>query len=608
MPMPDAVIEQIKQRIDIIELLSEYLRLQKSGGNWRALCPFHHENSPSFMVSQDKQIWHCFGCDKGGDIFAFIQEMEGVDFPEALKILAQRANVTLTQYNPSQQQRKQQLLNAVALAQQFYAQALRQAPEANVARDYLTQRGLGADSIEQFGLGYSYADWSRLKDYLKAQGVNETDQVAAGLIMHQATQGKGSGYYDRFRGRVMIPLHDSNGIVVGFTARTLNPNEPAGKYINSPQSELYDKSSLVFGLFRAKQAIKKLNATLIMEGNLDVITAQQHGFPNAVGTSGTAFTEQQVKQLKRYSLNLLLAFDLDAAGEKAADRGIDLALKENMNIKVVRWPEEYKDPDECIRANPAAFKQAIRDAIGIVDYWFMQASKDLQLNRVEHKKLLVQRILPKLAKLSDPVEVAHYVQQLADVVRVDANLLQEQVRKLKGGQKGYQSNAVRVATQQPVAGSTPQGKPKPASKNRTERLADHAIGLLLLMPEQLGYAQNYLDPEFITDPTLGDLYKRMLDQYNKAGQFSETDFSADADLLGKLRLQISYDFPEHTIVDQQEALISVIRELHKRYVEQRLRDIEVELKQAELQQQPELANQLLQEAQLLAQQLTELSA
>ncbi len=591
--MADAVIEQIKQRIDIIELLSESLRLQKAGGNWRALCPFHHENSPSFMVSQEKQIWHCFGCDKGGDIFAFIQEMEGIEFPEALKILAQRANVTLTQFNPSKQQRKQQLLQAVALAQQFYAQAFQQSQEALVARTYIQERGLNADSITGFGLGYSYQDWSRLKDYLKQQGVSEADQAAAGLVIHQDS----GGYYDRFRGRVMIPLHDSNGVVVGFTARTLNPAEPAGKYINSPQSEIYDKSSLVFGLFRAKQAIKKLNATLVMEGNMDAITAPQRGCPIAAASSGAAVTEQQLLQLKRYSHNLLLAFDLDAAGEKAAERGIDLAMQHAMNIKVVRWPEQYKDPDDCIRANPAAFKEAIRQAIGIVDYWFMQAMRDLQLTRVEHKKLLVQRLLPKLAKLKDPVEIAHYVQQLADVVRVDAHLLQEQVRRLAGG-KG---NAVRVK-QAPV---------KPRGQDRSARLAEHALGLLLLMPEQLGYAQTYLDIGFIADPTLEELYRRMLDQYNKAGQFSEETYlnayPADAPLLGKLRLQVTKDFPERSLVDQQEALITVIRELHKRYVEQRLRSIEVELKQADLQEQQELSNQLMEEAQLLTQQLTALS-
>ena len=235
--MADAVIEQIKQRVDIIELLSEYLKLQKAGSNWRALCPFHHENSPSFMVSQDKQIWHCFGCDKGGDIFSFVQEIEGVDFPEALRLLAQRANVTLTNYNPSAQQKKQRLLEVVAKAQQFYAQALRESKEADMARQYIHQRGLTPDSITTFGMGYSYDDWSRLKDYLVQQGYHEVDLAEAGLIIN---------HYDRFRGRLMIPLHDATGTIVGFTARQLRDQE-GGKYINSPQSLIYDKSQLVFG-------------------------------------------------------------------------------------------------------------------------------------------------------------------------------------------------------------------------------------------------------------------------------------------------------------------------------------------------------------------------
>ncbi len=596
--MADAVIEQIKQRVDIIELLSEYLKLQKAGSNWRALCPFHHENSPSFMVSQDKQIWHCFGCDKGGDIFTFIQELEGIDFPETLKLLAQRANVTLAQYNPTQQDKKQRLLQIVSAAQQFYAQTLQQSQDGEVARNYIAQRGLTNATVTAFGIGYSFDTWSRLKDFLKAQGYSDSDQAEAGLLIKQ--DGSGS-YYDRFRGRLMIPLHDMNGMVVGFTARTLKTDETGGKYINSPQSMLYDKSHIVFGLFRAKQAIKKLNAALVVEGNLDAITAQQHGFPNTVATSGTAFTEQQLLQLKRFSPNLLLAFDLDAAGEQAAQRGIDLALQHNMNIKVVRWPEQYKDPDECIRADAGVFKEAIRQAMSIVDYWFMQASRDLQLTRVEHKKLFTQRILPKLVKLADHVEVAHYVQRLADLVRVDASLLHEQVAKLRGG-KG---NAVRVKTAQNKASGI-------KNKDRSTRLVEHILGLLLVMPEQFGYAHDYLDNLFIKDADLAELYRRMLDQYNKSGQFTEADYLVaypeDQGLLGKLRLQIGLDFPDTEVPDQHEAFIRAIRELHKRYIEERLRDVEVELKQAELQLSPALANQLMEEVQLLTQQLTELSS
>lgn len=583
--MADAVIEQIKQRVDIIELLSEYLKLQKAGSNWRALCPFHHENSPSFMVSAEKQIWHCFGCDKGGDIFTFLQEIEGVDFPEALRLLAQRANVTLTSYNPSAQQKKQRLLDIVSQAQQFYAQALRESKEAGVARRYIQQRDLTAETVTTFGIGYSYDDWSRLKDYLTQRGYHEADLIEAGVVVN---------HYDRFRGRLMIPLHDTTGTVVGFTARTLKQDEPGGKYINSPQSIVYDKSQLMFGLWRAKSAIKKLNATLVVEGNVDAITAQQHGFPNTVATSGTAFTASQLLQLKRYSPNLLLAFDLDAAGEQAAERGIDLALQHAMNIKIVRWPKQYKDPDDCIRADAAAFKEAIRQASGIVDYWFWHAQQDLQLERVEHKKLLVQRLLPKLKKLSDTVEVSHYLQKLAELVRVDAGLLQEQLNKLKNGKSNVEQVSYHTGQELKVRG-----------KDRSTRLVEHILGLLLTMPEQFAYAHDYLDIAFITDDTLAELYRRMLDQYNKSGQFTED--RADMALVGKLRLQIDHDFPDSSPPDRQEALVRAIRELRKRYIEQRLRDLEIELKQAETQHHDQLMNQLTEEVKLLTQQLTELS-
>lgn len=583
--MADAVIEQIKQRVDIIELLAEYLKLQKAGSNWRALCPFHHENSPSFMVSQDKQIWHCFGCDKGGDIFTFLQEIEGVDFPEALRLLAQRANVTLTSYNPSAQQKKQRLLDIVSQAQQFYAQALRESKEADVARRYIQQRDLTAETVTTFGIGYSYDDWSRLKDYLTQRGYHEADLIEAGVVVN---------HYDRFRGRLMIPLQDTIGTVVGFTARKLNEQEEGGKYINSPQSSIYDKSQLVFGLWRAKSAIKKLNATLVVEGNLDAITAQQHGFTNAVATSGTAFTASQLLQLKRYSPNLLLAFDLDTAGEQAAERGIDLALQHAMNIKIVRWPKQYKDPDDCIRVDAAAFKEAIRQAIGLVDYWFWHAQQGLQLDRVEHKKVLVQRLLPKLKKLSDTVEVSHYLQKLAELVRVDAGLLQEQLSKLKNSK----SNVEKVSDYKGQ-------EPRVRGRDRSTRLVEHILGLLLTMPEQFAYAHDYLDIAFITDDTLAELYRRMLDQYNKLGQFTED--RADMALVGKLRLQIDHDFPDSSPPDRQEALVRAIRELRKRYIEQRLRDLEIELKQAETQHHDQLMNQLTEEVKLLTQQLTELS-
>lgn len=591
--MSDPVIDQIKQRIDIVELLQDYLQLTKAGSNWRALCPFHHESSPSFMVSQDKQIWHCFGCDKGGDIFAFIQEMEGVDFPEALKVLANKAGVTLTNRRPEDTNYKQLLLQIVASAQQFYQQVLLQANEAVTAREYLQKRGVTAASLQQFGLGYSYQDWNRLLNHLKQQNYKESDIAAAGLIIQQTG---GGGYYDRFRGRVMIPLHDNNGTVVGFTARTLQADEPGGKYINSPQSLIYDKSHLVYGLCWAKSSIKKLNASIVVEGNMDVIMAQQSGFPNVIGTSGTAFTEAQLLLLKRYSPNLLLAFDMDLAGQKAAERGIDLALQHGMNIKVIQLPKEFKDPDECIRSNPKLFIEAIRNARHIIDFWFMHVTQPLQLSRVEHKKKAVEQLLPVIAKIKDQVEQSHYIQQLADLVQVDPAILRNQLHQL-GRKPHYASGNAEVV-------KTVQTKPSaPIKLDRLGMLSRQALALLFALPDQIKYCADYLDPAFITDDSLQELYKGIIDQYNNTGLFT----TPDTEQVSTLQLWRDAEFPAATTADLQAELIITIRELHRGYIIQRLRDIEVSMKQAEMSQQPEQIDQLLPEFQLLTQQLTQLN-
>jgi len=599
--MADQVIDQIKQRIDILELLQDYLKLTKAGSNWRALCPFHHETSPSFMVSQDKQIWHCFGCDKGGDIFAFIQEMEGVDFPEALRVLANKAGVTLTNRRPEDSNYKQLLLQIVATAQQFYQHALLEANEAATAREYLLQRGITTTSIQQFGLGYSYQDWNKLLHHLKQHNYKETDIAAAGLIIQQTG---GGGYYDRFRGRVMIPLHDNNGTVVGFTARTLQANEPGGKYINSPQSLIYDKSHLVYGLCWAKSAIKKLNASIVVEGNMDVIMAQQSGFPNVIGTSGTAFTEQQLLLLKRYSPNLLLAFDMDLAGQKAAERGIDLALQHGMNIKVIQLPQQFKDPDECIRSNPTAFKEAIRQARHIIDFWFIHVTQPLQLSRVEHKKKAVEQLLPVIAKIKDPVEQSHYIQQLADLVRVDPAILRDQLHR-QVQQSNRASRQPSVSNAEPVVTKTAH---KTLTKlDRLGMLSRQAVALLLTLPDQIKYCADYLDPAFIQDDTLQELYKGIIDQYNNTGLFATPDVEPYTSIINTLQLWRDAEFPQATTADLQKELILTIRELHKGYIIHRLRDIEVLMKQAEISQQLEQIEQLLPEFQLLTQQLTQLN-
>lgn len=607
--MADQVIEQIKQRIDIIELLQEYIHLTKAGNNWRALCPFHNEKSPSFMVSQDKQFWHCFGCGKGGDIFTFVQEIEGGEFIDALRKLADRAGVELTQYQPANQKQHDRLLQIVAAAQKFYQAAL-QSAEGQLARDYLAQRGLTQETQVKFGMGYSYDEWRRLQDYLVQQKFSVAECVKAGVVIAKPGARPGAAsemnYYDRFRGRLMIPLYDHHGSVVGFTARALKTDDTGGKYINSPQSDIYDKSKLVYGLHLAKTAIKKLNFVILVEGNIDVITAHQAGFTNVVATSGTAFTGEQLQLLRRTTKNILLAFDMDTAGRKAGERGVELAWQHGMNVKVLTLPAGYKDPDECIQKNPTEFKQAIRSAQHVMDWWFSNTTSTLQLAKVEHKKRAVQILLPVISKLPDTIEQAHYVQRLADLIQVDASVLHEKLNSLR---KTKSVTPVSMRTATPVSTMTVKQDRPESVKDRAYLLSNQVMALGLALPDQFTYLADYLDPELLRDPVMTELYKRMLDQYNKSGQFDQAAYlnehPADQSLLAQLELQRSADFLAATTPDLQAELVKGVKELHKLYIQRRLKELETLVKTSEANGAD--AATLFDEVALLTQQLTELS-
>ncbi len=590
----------IKQRLDIVEVVQEYLPLKKMGSNWKANCPFHNEKSPSFMVSQEKQIWHCFGCDRGGDMFSFVQEIEGIEFPDALRTLATRAGVELQFNDPKAHNRRTVLLNIVEAAQRYYQAILHDRPEAEVARTYLLDRGITDVTQEQFGLGYSLDEWDALSRYLHGAGFAEADIFAAGLSIKKDSA---SGYYDRFRGRIMIPLYDVAGQVVGFTARTLRVDETGGKYINSPQSDIYDKSAVIYGLHKAKQAIKKLDASIIVEGNLDVISAHQAGFPNVVAVSGTALTDNQVRLLKRYSENMLFAFDMDAAGIRAAQRGIDIALQHSMNIKVIQLPNQFKDPDDCIQTDPQLFKQAIRDAIHIIDFFFISITSDLDLQRVEHKKKAVKNLLPVLLKITDTIEQAHYIQKLADLVQVEPAVIQQALVRAKSA-----ARTPAYATTPAVIKASPI-QIKPA--DRYAALSREVIAIVLGLPDQFKYCLDYLDPAYLTDEASAELYKRMTDYYNNNAVFDESNYLEqhrdDAQFIDMLHLLRADSIPDADRQILQEQMISVIRELHKGYIIKRLRQLESQIKQAEQQADAPHTEQLLQEFQMLTNQLTELS-
>jgi DNA primase len=362
--------QTIKDKLDIVQIIGEYITLKKAGANWKANCPFHNEKSPSFMVQAEKQIWHCFGCSKGGDVFTFVQEIEGLDFRETLKLLAKRAGVELSKsYNETDSSERNRLLAINTAAAYFFHRMLLDMDASKPARDYLERRGMKAETVEAWQVGFVPDQWDLLTKYLLKKGHGINDLVTAGLTIKRdnADPASGRGYYDRFRGRVMFPICDVHGNVVGFTGRVLVETEfSGGKYVNTPQTPLYDKSRVLYGIHKAKTAIKSEDLAVLVEGQMDVIACHQAGMANVVAASGTALTAEQIKILKRYTTTVAMAFDADSAGQNAGKRGAGVALEEGMNVKVIQIPSGFaKDADECLKKDKAVWFKAVAGATSV---------------------------------------------------------------------------------------------------------------------------------------------------------------------------------------------------------------------------------------------------
>ncbi len=430
-------VQQIKNKLDVVDLLSEYIKLKPAGINHKGLCPFHNEKTPSFMVSRERQNWHCFGCSKGGDIFTFVQDMEGMDFREALKYLADKAGIQLThnfkdEAHSSQKNRIKDINRAAAL---FFHNFLIKMDTSKPAVDYLYERGLIDETIEEWHIGFVSDQWDLLTKYLLKKGHSIDDLVASGLTIKRDNANTQSmkGFYDRFRGRIMFPIWDIHDHVVGFTGRVLVETEKSGgKYVNTPQTPVYDKSRVVFGLNKAKRNIKQMDKIVMCEGQMDVIACHQAGMNNVVASSGTALTEEQVKLLKRYSNNMNMAFDADEAGEKAAKRGRNSAVGAGMNVKIIQIPDGAgKDPDEVLQNNKQVWFDAVENAVENMQWEFAKAFRNKDLSNSKDKQAVASILLPEIKRIPFAVERDHWIQELSARLKVDAIILREDMKRVK---------------------------------------------------------------------------------------------------------------------------------------------------------------------------------
>ena len=463
-----SVIDEVKQRIDIVEVVSQYASLTKAGRTFRALCPFHSEKHPSFFVYPEQQSWHCFGaCNTGGDIFSFVMKKESMSFGEALRLLAQRAGVTIPSRfeTGAAGKEKERLYQVNQAAAQYFHNLLVNSPAAEKARNYVTSRDLSPKTVAEFQLGYSLNSWDALKQHLTERGYTESELLTAGLVV-QTEQGK---THDRFRNQLMFPILDARGHTIGFGARVLDDSLP--KYINSPQTPVFDKSSSLYGINLAAAAIRQQDTAVIVEGYLDAITAHQNGFNNVIASMGTSVTEKQVSTLKRLTKSMVLALDADAAGEEAMLRSVGYENLLDAEVRVIILPSG-KDPDDVIKEDRNNWQHLTEEAIPVVDFTFNTVTSRLDLKTARDKSSAVDKLLPIVAEIRDTVRQAHYLQKLARLVKLSERSLEAALGKIKASQSRRQIK-----------------EPKPEAISRALRpllsspLEEYCLALLLQHPE-----------------------------------------------------------------------------------------------------------------------------
>jgi DNA primase len=491
-----SVIDDVKQKLDIIDIIGQHITLAKSGRTFRGLCPFHGEKHPSFYVYPEQQSWHCFGCNTGGDVFSFIMKKQGIDFGEALRELAQKAGVVIpSKFEPGAESEERQKLYQLNQAAALYFQSMLQSKAGEKAQSYLTRRGFLAKTISDFQLGYSLNSWEELKKYLMDKGYTEAEMLTAGLII-ESEAGKKS--HDRFRDKLMFPIADARGHIIGFGGRALDDSLP--KYTNSPQTPLFDKSGSLYALNLAKEAIREQGLSVIVEGYMDVITAHQNGFNNVVASMGIAVTEKQVNTLKRLSKEMVFALDADAAGKEAmlrVEQTSTEALSEDIlpvvfrnkivafsnipdiEVKVIILPSG-KDPDDVIKEDAQAWQKLVKEAVPIIDYTFDMATVGLDLATAKDKSLARDKLLPIVKEIKDKVRQAHYLQKYARLVNVSD-------RNAEADLAGIKPRQTRGRVEEP--------KPKSEEPFLANRLEKDCLALLLQHPE-LNVKDEELLPEY----------------------------------------------------------------------------------------------------------------
>lgn len=561
--IPENLLEDILGRLDLVELISGYIPLKKSGRNFKANCPFHHEKTASFMVSPDRQIYHCFGCGESGNAFKFLMRHERMDFPEAVELLAKKTGVELPRHESPERASaaslSSQLYKVNELTLSFYENNL-YAENAAATRDYLSKRGISPKTAKEFHLGFAASGWDHLINFLRSKNVSLALMEKAGLILPK----DGGGYYDRFRSRVIFPVFDIRLRPIGFGARVLDASLP--KYINSPETPVYTKGRNLFGLNLSKDHIRDADSAIIVEGYLDFIIPYQEGIKNIVASQGTALTPEQIKLLKRYTSNAVMVYDGDTAGQIATLRSLDILIEEGMNVKIVPLPKGL-DPDALVRLKGGAdFKAMVDNAAGLFDYKLGVLKSRHDIKDAHGKSRIASEMLSTINKFDNAILRAEYSKRLSEEIKIPENCILEELNKLKRDKNRQEMPSSSIArTIAPI--------------NPAEKML---IKFMLEEKELIEKIMGELEPADFQDTRTAKVVSIMLDLFSRGKNIAPSlllNYFSEED-AEKLVCE-SIFMPELSEEDREKALNDCIRRIKVERLKSRRERLHTQIKSAQ---------------------------
>jgi len=574
-----ASVEDIKSRTDIADVIERYVQLQKAGSHYKALCPFHNERTPSFSVSPERQMFYCFGCGAGGDVVDFVQRIEGLDFVGAMTLLAEQVGLTFERGSAERQERKDVLYEAVAAACLFYQNQLTDASEA---RSYLARRGVSDATIRVWRIGYAPAQWRALKEHLTAKGYDEGVLAEAGLIKDPQRGGSNApSRFDTFRDRLIFPICDTAGRVVGFSGRALHEADDTPKYLNSPDTPIFNKSRILYGLDQAKHTIRTMGFSVLVEGQFDLLLSHQHGFRNTVATSGTAVTRDHLVRLSRLSPKLMLAFDSDEAGVSAVEKTAAIALSLSMDVKGVQTPAG-DDPADILHRDPAEWKEHMKNAEPVIMFLLHHAVASVSDER-QRIKQIGARVLPFVAAIPSRSEQSYFVRQIAEATGVREQALWDDLSATSSAAQSEEGQSPSGPSEQPAAGSSTDSA---SQRSRKEVVAAH-------IAELIAWQRSLSQPHINVADLETDLAERLGDEETKAfiaarAEGAETAFQLEQRYTDGL---------------SQDHVTELLRELDIVILEQQFQDTRNKIAEAERAGESDRVRSLMQQAQEIRVQL-----